>query len=192
MIVPSVDTSPALSCCVATVLWRPRCRHRLFLPLAPSPTVAPSTSHSHLSSPTSYRPATDLALTAHAWLTTGRLTRVARRGFGLVFVSAIPTRMLYLGTLERVKSDLNKALPDSTDATSRASITNFVAGGVASMCSQLLVVPVDVISQRLMVKVGLPPSRLVPATRALSEAVENCAALMCLSPGTTLVSVHRH
>jgi len=84
-----------------------------------------------------------------------------------VFLSAIPTRMLYLGMLERVKSDLNKALPDSTDATSRASVTNFVAGGVASMCSQLLVVPVDVISQRLMVKVGgAAVSRLVPATRA--------------------------
>jgi hypothetical protein len=77
----------------------------------------------------------------------------------LVFVSAIPTRMLYLGTLERVKSELNRRLPADMDRTTRAAVTNFGAGGVASLCSQLLVVPVDVVSQRLMVQVKTQRAR---------------------------------
>ena len=172
MLNPSVEISLAPRCsALRRLLWSPREPSPPLLPLASTPTVSPSTSPTPTSSPPLAAAPRPTSSSPHtAWLTTGRLTRHpcrVGRGFGLVFLSAIPTRMLYLGMLERVKSDLNKALPDSTDATSRASVTNFVAGGVASMCSQLLVVPVDVISQRLMVKVGgAAVSRLVPATRA--------------------------
>ena len=78
------------------------------------------------------------------------------RGFGTVLVGAIPARMVYLGSLESTKSAISASLHHipSLSQTFVASSASFVAGGVASLAGQLVVVPVDVISQRLMIMGG--------------------------------------
>ena len=67
----------------------------------------------------------------------------------------IPARMVYLSTLEWAKSAAGGALTrmDVGDAAA-AGAASFVAGGLASMCSQLVWVPIDVVSQRLMIQGG--------------------------------------
>uniref|UniRef100_A0A7S3ENF5 Solute carrier family 25 member 44 n=1 Tax=Rhodosorus marinus TaxID=101924 RepID=A0A7S3ENF5_9RHOD len=75
------------------------------------------------------------------------------RGIGTVIFGAIPARVLYLSTLEAAKSSIGKIIEGiglSSDAAA-AGMTSFLAGGVASLSSQAIVVPVDVVSQRLMV-----------------------------------------
>jgi solute carrier family 25 protein 44 len=76
------------------------------------------------------------------------------RGFGTVIVGAIPARMVYLAALESTKSAISASMHHipSLSQTFVASSSSFVAGGVASLTGQLVVVPVDVISQRLMIR----------------------------------------
>jgi len=78
------------------------------------------------------------------------------RGFGTVIVGAIPARMVYLAALESTKSGIIASMHHipSLSQTFVASSASFVAGGVASLAGQLVVVPVDVISQRLMIMGG--------------------------------------
>lgn len=78
------------------------------------------------------------------------------RGFGTVIVGAIPARMVYLAALESTKSAISASMHHipSLSQTFVASSASFVAGGVASLAGQLVVVPVDVISQRLMIMGG--------------------------------------
>jgi solute carrier family 25, member 44 len=78
------------------------------------------------------------------------------RGFGTVIVGAIPARMIYLATLESTKSAISASMHHipSLSQTFVASSASFVAGAVASLAGQLVVVPVDVISQRLMIMGG--------------------------------------
>lgn len=78
------------------------------------------------------------------------------RGFGTVIVGAIPARMVYLAALESTKSAISASMHHipSLSQTIVASSASFVAGGVASLAGQLVVVPVDVISQRLMIMGG--------------------------------------
>jgi solute carrier family 25 protein 44 len=75
------------------------------------------------------------------------------RGFGTVIVGAIPARMVYLAALESTKSAITASMHHipSLSQTFVASSASFVAGGVASLAGQMVVVPVDVISQRLMI-----------------------------------------
>lgn len=78
------------------------------------------------------------------------------KGFGTVLCGLIPARVLYLGALEASKAGTTALLskdPQLSD-TFIATIASFVGGGTASLASQLVIVPVDVISQRLMISGG--------------------------------------
>ncbi|XP_051115073.1 uncharacterized protein LOC127240425 [Andrographis paniculata] len=75
------------------------------------------------------------------------------RGFGTVVTGAIPTRALYLTALETTKSAVLEVLePFKLSEPTQAAMANGVAGMTASVCSQAVFVPVDVVSQRLMVQ----------------------------------------
>ena len=86
------------------------------------------------------------------------------RGLGIILVMAVPARGVYIGTLENSRDVIYKHLCDisffqkiSVDALEETrsplatSISGGLAGGIASMVAQTLVVPMDVISQRQMV-----------------------------------------
>lgn len=75
------------------------------------------------------------------------------RGFGTVVIGAVPGRIIFLTTLEttkigalRITENLN--LPEPT----QAAIANGVAGMISSLAAQSVFVPLDVVSQRLMVQ----------------------------------------
>lgn len=75
------------------------------------------------------------------------------RGFGTVVTGAVPGRIIFLTTLEttkigalRITEKLN--LPEPT----QAAIANGVAGMISSLAAQSVFVPLDVVSQRLMVQ----------------------------------------
>ncbi|GLJ44257.1 hypothetical protein SUGI_0925050 [Cryptomeria japonica] len=75
------------------------------------------------------------------------------RGFGTVVTGAVPGRIIFLTTLETTKigaltitEKLN--LPEPT----QAAIANGVAGMISSLAAQSVFVPLDVVSQRLMVQ----------------------------------------
>jgi solute carrier family 25, member 44 len=76
------------------------------------------------------------------------------KGFGTVVSGLIPARMLYMAVLESTKagtlSTLTTLNPQLSE-TAAASAASFVAGAAASLAGQLVVVPVDVVSQRLMI-----------------------------------------
>lgn len=76
-------------------------------------------------------------------------------GLGTVVCGIIPARGAYLTTLEAVKSaaeaQLETAAPALGDAQ-RAAAANLVGGAAASLATQVMTVPVDVVSQRLMVQ----------------------------------------
>ncbi|KAH9569098.1 hypothetical protein CY35_03G114300 [Sphagnum magellanicum] len=78
------------------------------------------------------------------------------RGFGLIITGTIPSRMVFMTTLETTKAATLK-LTEKLDVpeTSAAAIANGLAGLVSSMASQTVFVPLDVVSQRLMVQ-GTP------------------------------------
>jgi len=85
------------------------------------------------------------------------------RGIGIILISAVPARGVYLGVLEQSKeffsSFLMSAMKSSSSYDERnnntlpliASISGGLAGGLAAMASQSIIVPMDVISQRQMV-----------------------------------------
>jgi len=86
------------------------------------------------------------------------------RGIGIILVMAVPARGLYIGTLENSRDviynylcqasfftqSLNEETKDN-ESPLITSISGGLAGGIASMTAQTLVVPMDVISQRQMV-----------------------------------------
>ncbi|CAK9175783.1 unnamed protein product [Ilex paraguariensis] len=75
------------------------------------------------------------------------------RGFGTVITGAIPVRIIFLTALETTKvSALGMIEPFKFSEPAKAAIANGIAGMAASLCSQALFVPVDVVSQRLMVQ----------------------------------------
>ncbi|KAG5223747.1 hypothetical protein OIU77_001661 [Salix suchowensis] len=75
------------------------------------------------------------------------------RGFGTVITGAIPTRIIFLTALETTKAAAFKMLePFKFSEPSQAALANGIAGMSASLCSQAIFVPIDVISQKLMVQ----------------------------------------
>ncbi len=101
-----------------------------------------------------------------ASLTTNRLEilRGYYRGLGVILLLAIPARGVYIGTLENSREVISKFLCSTSSLINNdekkknsnaspfiASISGGLAGGAASMVSQTIVVPMDVISQRQMV-----------------------------------------
>ncbi|KAF5735606.1 Mitochondrial substrate carrier family protein [Tripterygium wilfordii] len=75
------------------------------------------------------------------------------RGFGTVITGVIPARTIFLTTLETTKVAAFKVVePFKLSDTTEAAIANGIAGMVASLSSQAAFVPVDVVSQKLMVQ----------------------------------------
>jgi len=82
------------------------------------------------------------------------------RGFPTVVTGFLPARLVYLSTLESVKSRMKKVLFANTqlDQTKVVAFSSFLSGACASLASQTIFVPVDVISQQQMVsrnRIGL-------------------------------------
>ena len=77
------------------------------------------------------------------------------RGFGASVTGFLPARLVYLSTLESVKSKVKKVLNSNTqfDQTRVVAISSFLSGACASLASQTIFVPVDVISQQQMISV---------------------------------------
>ncbi|XP_009600083.1 uncharacterized protein [Nicotiana tomentosiformis] len=75
------------------------------------------------------------------------------RGFGTVITGAIPARIIFLTALETTKVAAFKMVePFKLSEPIQAAIANGVAGMLASLCSQSVFVPIDIVSQRLMVQ----------------------------------------
>ena len=75
------------------------------------------------------------------------------RGFPTVVTGFLPARLVYLSTLESVKSRLKKFLAANTqlEQTRVVAVSSFFSGACASLASQTIFVPVDVVSQQQMV-----------------------------------------
>ncbi|XP_022954457.1 solute carrier family 25 member 44-like isoform X2 [Cucurbita pepo subsp. pepo] len=75
------------------------------------------------------------------------------RGFGTVITGAIPARIIFLTALETTKvGTLKMVEPLKFSEPTQAAIANGLAGMTASLFSQAVFVPIDVISQKLMVQ----------------------------------------
>ncbi|KAK6928073.1 Mitochondrial substrate/solute carrier [Dillenia turbinata] len=75
------------------------------------------------------------------------------RGFGTVITGAIPARVFFLTALETTKvAALKMVEPFRLSEPTEAAIANGVAGMTASLCAQTVFVPIDVISQKMMVQ----------------------------------------
>ncbi|WMV17310.1 hypothetical protein MTR67_010695 [Solanum verrucosum] len=75
------------------------------------------------------------------------------RGFGTVITGAVPARIIFLTALETTKVTAFKMVePFKLSEPVQAAIANGVAGMLASLCSQSVFVPIDIVSQRLMVQ----------------------------------------
>ncbi|KAI3439494.1 uncharacterized protein J3R85_004697 [Psidium guajava] len=75
------------------------------------------------------------------------------RGFGTVITGAIPARIIFLTALETTKVATFKMVETMKLAEpTQAAIANGLAGMTASLFSQAVFVPIDVISQKLMVQ----------------------------------------
>lgn len=88
----------------------------------------------------------------------------------LLLLWPIPVQV-YLSTLEMSKSVTNSLLHrfDLGD-TAAVGAASFVGGAMASLSSQLIVVPIDVVAQRLMIMGGGPPPGGDPSARAAAAA----------------------
>jgi solute carrier family 25 protein 44 len=74
------------------------------------------------------------------------------QGFGTIVVGTLPIRMVYLSTLEVVKARA-RGLCETFDLPPIAhGVADAAGGATASMCSQVLGVPIDIISQRQMTR----------------------------------------
>ncbi|KAJ8514035.1 hypothetical protein OPV22_004469 [Ensete ventricosum] len=75
------------------------------------------------------------------------------RGFGTVITGAVPARIIFLTSLETTKvASLNLVEPFKLSEPVQAALANGIAGMSASLCSQAVFVPIDVVSQKLMVQ----------------------------------------
>ena len=74
------------------------------------------------------------------------------RGFGTVVVGTVPIRAVYLSVLEITKARARDACVALDLPPMAHGLADAAGGAVASSCSQILGVPVDVLSQRQMVQ----------------------------------------
>jgi solute carrier family 25 protein 44 len=74
------------------------------------------------------------------------------RGFGTIVVGAIPIRVVYLSTLEAVKAQTNSIFDAWEVPNAYRGAADAAGGATASLVSQALAVPVDIISTRQMVQ----------------------------------------
>ncbi|KAL9263122.1 Solute carrier family 25 member 44-like protein [Drosera capensis] len=75
------------------------------------------------------------------------------RGFGTVIIGAIPTRIIFLTALETTKVAAYKMVqPFGLSEATQAALANGIAGMIGSISAQAVFVPIDVVSQKLMVQ----------------------------------------
>lgn len=75
------------------------------------------------------------------------------RGFGTVITGAVPARIIFLTSLETTKVAAFKMVePLKLSEPVQAAIANGIAGMLASVSAQAVFVPIDVVSQKLMVQ----------------------------------------
>ncbi|XP_057965621.1 uncharacterized protein LOC131156173 [Malania oleifera] len=75
------------------------------------------------------------------------------RGFGTVITGAVPARIIFLTALETTKVATFKMVePFKWSEPTQAAIANGIAGMTSSLFAQSVFVPIDVISQKLMVQ----------------------------------------
>lgn len=78
------------------------------------------------------------------------------QGFTLVALAAIPAQMVYLSTYEFSRTFVSDILLEVDSSGGLSSVGNFVGGGLASLSSQVIVVPIDVVSQKLQIQKRTP------------------------------------
>ncbi|EIE21419.1 putative mitochondrial carrier protein [Coccomyxa subellipsoidea C-169] len=112
------------------------------------------------------------------------------RGFGTVIIGVIPARGVYLTTLEATKSwSLDTAARIAPSEAGQAGLSNLFAGAVASLVTQSVIVPIDVVSQRLMVA-GEPASSM--GTASISGQGGAAVAAVGAPPRMNGVRMARH
>lgn len=75
------------------------------------------------------------------------------KGFGTVITGAVPARIIFLTALETTKVAAFKMVePLKLSEPTQAAIANGLGGMTASLFSQAVFVPIDVVSQKLMVQ----------------------------------------
>ncbi|TPX57642.1 hypothetical protein PhCBS80983_g03698 [Powellomyces hirtus] len=76
------------------------------------------------------------------------------QGFTITALGALPGQIIYLSAMESTKMLVANACRDlfHLDENRTALVSGLLGGGVASLSTQLVVVPVDVVSQRLMIQ----------------------------------------
>ncbi|XP_051140213.1 uncharacterized protein LOC127257790 [Andrographis paniculata] len=75
------------------------------------------------------------------------------KGFGTVVTGTIPARIIFLTALETTKMTAFKMVePLELSEPTHAAIANGLGGMMASLCAQAVFVPIDLVSQRLMVQ----------------------------------------
>lgn len=94
--------------------------------------------------------------------------KVFYRGLPIILSIALPARALYVAVLEESRilisnqlSRFNDRFLFSLSETSITTLSGGIAGGIAGMTAQLLVVPMDVISQKQMVAKDNIPAKIV-------------------------------
>ena len=114
------------------------------------------------------------------------------KGLGTVVFGTIPARMVYLTTFESVRAQLGHHLDgedghgryEGLSGAARVGLTSFVGGFTASLFTQSISVPVDVISQRLMVTDRGARGAVVGAVSAasVSSSSSSSAAVAAAKP----------
>ena len=77
------------------------------------------------------------------------------RGYSVAILGTLPVRVAYLSVLEATRTKLRaQALPPAWEVPESARIwaADFTAGAMSSLVSQAVLVPVDVVSQRMQVQ----------------------------------------
>ncbi|KAJ6844819.1 solute carrier family 25 member 44-like [Iris pallida] len=75
------------------------------------------------------------------------------RGFGTVITGAVPARIIFLTSLETTKiASFKMVEPFKLSEPVQAAVANGIAGMAASLSAQTVFVPIDVVSQKLMVQ----------------------------------------
>eukprot|EP00002_Diphylleia_rotans_P034164 TRINITY_DN7321_c0_g1_i4.p3 TRINITY_DN7321_c0_g1~~TRINITY_DN7321_c0_g1_i4.p3 ORF type:complete len:115 (+),score=18.87 TRINITY_DN7321_c0_g1_i4:871-1215(+) len=92
------------------------------------------------------------------------------KGFGTIAFGIIPAQVVYLTGYEYTKEKVGQILEGSVSQPTIDVVRNFVAGGIASMTSQIVSVPIDVIASRLMVQAPATDS----AVADIHDADPNC------------------
>jgi Mitochondrial carrier protein len=102
------------------------------------------------------------------------------RGFATVVTGAIPARLLYLPTYEatrtRLRTELTARFGDALPDTLVSTACNGVGGAMGSLASSTVVVPMDVVSSRLMVQYRSSADAAATTSSGATAAAEEAAS----------------